>query len=58
MTARPGRPPRAGRTATERIQLRVTKLELRTWQAAAEAAGVTLSEWVRRALAERKEGET
>jgi hypothetical protein len=43
-----GRPARAGKAATERIEIRVTKLERLDWQRAAELCGETLSEWIRR----------
>jgi hypothetical protein len=43
---RPGRPPRGDKAATERIEIRVTKLEILEWKRAAELAGVTLSEWI------------
>jgi hypothetical protein len=45
---RRGRPPRAAKAATERIEIRVTKLELREMQRAAETQGITVSEWIRR----------
>lgn len=44
---RPGRPPRADKTATERIELRVTRLERLEWERSAEIAGMTLSAWIR-----------
>lgn len=45
----PGRPARTDRSsvATERIEIRVTKLERTEWQYMAERAGLTLSEWIR-----------
>lgn len=53
MTAprKPGRPPRSDRAATERIDLRVTRLERAAFEHAAAKAGVTLSEWIRRQCA-------
>lgn len=44
---RRGRPPRADKAATERIEIRVTRLERAEWQAAAARAGVPLSEFIR-----------
>lgn len=43
----PGRPPRAAKAATERIEIRVTKLERLEWERCAELAGTSLSEWIR-----------
>jgi predicted HicB family RNase H-like nuclease len=45
---RRGRPARAGKVATERIELRVTKLERAAWEHAAAQAGISVSEWIRR----------
>ena len=36
---------------TRRLEIRVSTQELATWQAQAEALGLSLSEWVRRRLA-------
>ena len=47
MKKRPGRPLRASKAATERIEIRVTKLERLEWQQMAEFAEMTLSEWIR-----------
>jgi hypothetical protein len=47
MQRKPGRPPRANKSATERIEIRVTKLERLEWERCAELAGITVSEWVR-----------
>lgn len=44
---RRGRPPRAGKAALERIELRVTRLERAAWDHAAARAGLSLSEWIR-----------
>lgn len=44
---RRGRPPRTDKAATERIEIRVTKLELAEWKHHAAMHGVTLSEWIR-----------
>lgn len=38
---------RPGRGASEIVRLRVTPDERARWQAAAERAGVSLSEWIR-----------
>lgn len=45
-----GRPPRADRAATERIEIRATVPERRLWTAAAERDGISLSEWMRARL--------
>ena len=45
---RRGRPARAGKAATERIEIRVTKLERASWEHAAAQAGMNVSEWIRR----------
>lgn len=45
---RPGRPPRGNKAATERIEIRVTRLERAAWEHAAALTGETLSEWIRR----------
>lgn len=42
-----GRPARAGNAATERIEIRVTRLELAEWRHHAALQGVSLSEWIR-----------
>ena len=42
-----GRNPRAGKAATKIIGLRVTDAERAAFQAAAEAAAVSLGEWIR-----------
>lgn len=42
-----GAKPRAGKAATERIELRVTRLERAAWEHAAAQAGLSLSEWIR-----------
>jgi uncharacterized protein (DUF1778 family) len=34
------------------VQIRATRAERKAWAAAAEAAGLTLSEWIRRACLE------
>lgn len=47
MKRKPGRPPRAARAATERVEIRATKAEVRAWSRLAEHAEVTLSEWIR-----------
>lgn len=47
---RRGRPPRADRAATERIELRVTRLERAAYEHAAAQAGLSISEWMRRQL--------
>ena len=44
---RRGRPPRADGAATERIEIRVTRIERFAWSHAAAQAGLTLSEWLR-----------
>ena len=46
---RPGRPPHGDKAATERIELRVTRLERLTWERAAVEAGLTMSGWLREA---------
>lgn len=60
---RRGRPPRTDKAATERIEIRVTKLERAAWEHAAAIADVSLSEWLRaiaaaevRAVAEEHRG--
>lgn len=45
---RRGRPARAGKAATERIELRVTKLERAAWEHEAAKRGMSVSEWIRR----------
>lgn len=50
-----GRPRRAAKVADELIALRLTKAERRAWQAAADKAGLALSEWLRQAAAEKLE---
>lgn len=50
---RRGRPPRADKAATKRIELRVTRLERATWAHAAAVDGISVSEWLRR-LAEEE----
>lgn len=45
---KPGRPPRAGKKLSEeRIELRVTAAERRTWEAKAARDALSLSEWIR-----------
>jgi hypothetical protein len=44
---RPGRPPRGDKAATERIEIRVTRLEFLEFQRAALADGISVSEWIR-----------
>jgi hypothetical protein len=50
-TPRLGRPPRAKKPASDadRIQIRVTAAERRTFEAAAKREGISLSEWLRAA---------
>lgn len=45
-------------TRLHRIELRVTEQERDRWQAAAERAGWSLSEWVRRTLDRAAEEQT
>lgn len=47
----PGRPPRAGKAASEMVKLRVTPAERTGWEQQAERAGVSLSEWIRQRCA-------
>ena len=47
MKPRRGRPPRTDKAATERIEIRVTRLERAAWEHAAAQAGISVSEWVR-----------
>lgn len=42
---KPGRPPRAGKPAEERIEVRLTAAERRAWERA--AGEQTLSDWIR-----------
>lgn len=42
---KPGRPPRADKAAEERIEVRLTADERRSWERA--AGDVSLSEWIR-----------
>jgi len=42
-----GRPPRAGKAASETVKLRATVDELARWRRAAVARDMTLSEWIR-----------
>jgi hypothetical protein len=42
---KPGRPPRAGKVARERIEIRATTAERRAWERA--AGDVPLSMWLR-----------
>ena len=44
---KPGAKPRAGVAASVRLEVRLTDAERGTWQARADALGVTLSEFVR-----------
>jgi uncharacterized protein (DUF1778 family) len=44
---RRGRPPLGDKASTERIEIRVTRLERAAWEHAAAVAGVPLSEWIR-----------
>lgn len=46
-----GRPPRADKAATERIEIRVTRLERAAWEHAAAQVGISASEWIRRCCA-------
>ena len=46
-TRKPGRPPRAGKPALERVEFRATSAELAAWTAKAERVDVSLSEWIR-----------
>lgn len=39
--------PRLGKTPTERVEIRIERASLKRWQRAADAAGVTLSVWIR-----------
>lgn len=43
----PGRPPRADKASTERIELRVTTAERKDWEARAALGDQPLSEWIR-----------
>ena len=53
--AKPGRKPLAdGLGKTARIELRVQPAQKAAWQAAADAAGLTLHAWIERALARAK----
>ena len=47
---KPGRPPRAGKVARERIEIRVTAAERKAWERA--AGGTPLSTWLRDAANE------
>lgn len=47
---RRGRPPKAGAPATERIEVRTTAARKARLAALAEAAGVSQSAWVERAI--------
>lgn len=46
---RPGRPPRAAKTAAEVVKLRATGDERTRWQSAADRQGLSLSQWLREA---------
>jgi hypothetical protein len=48
--AKRGRPARADSAATERVEVRATRLERAAWEHAAAQAGISLSEWIRRSL--------
>ena len=43
-----GRPPRADEPALDRVEIRLTAAERKAWERAATAAGLSLSEWIRR----------
>lgn len=43
----PGRPPRAGKAAEARFEIRLTGDDLRKWTAFADKQGITLAELVR-----------
>ena len=45
---KPGRPPQAGGAARNRIVILVDDGTLAAWRREANAAGVSMSEWVRR----------
>ena len=49
-----GQPARAGKPSDRMFQMRVTDDELVRWREAAAAEGLTLSEYVRRAIASRR----
>lgn len=49
-----GRPPRGDKAATERIEIRVTRLERAAWEHVAAQAGITVSEWIRQRCAARQ----
>jgi hypothetical protein len=44
-----GRPPRAGKAADDRFEIRLTAAERKAWTAAAEQEGLTLADWLRAA---------
>jgi hypothetical protein len=44
---RRGRPPRADRAATERVEIRATPDERAAWEHRATEAKASLSEWIR-----------
>lgn len=43
-----GRKPRGATAGSERIAIRATEDEVARWKASAEAAGVSMAEWIRR----------
>ena len=47
---RVGRPPRAGKAASLRFELRLTPAEVKRWQTLADRQGISLSEAVREAM--------
>lgn len=46
---KPGRPPRAGKVSSARLEIRLTGVEYERWSTAAERQNLTLSDWVREA---------
>jgi uncharacterized protein (DUF1778 family) len=44
---RPVGRPSLGKTPTERVEIRVDAASVKRWQRAADAAGTTLSDWIR-----------
>jgi hypothetical protein len=47
---RPVGRPSLGKTPTERLEIRVDAARLKRWQRCADAADVTLSDWIRDSL--------
>jgi uncharacterized protein (DUF1778 family) len=47
MKPRPVGRPSLGKTPTERLELRIDAARRKRWQRCADAAGVTLSDWLR-----------